>query len=863
MHSLSSKEVIEKFDSNEQGLTNQEASKRLLEYGENKLKKTRHFNSLKVFIEQFKSFLIIILILAAIIAFFMESKVDSVVIVAIIVLNAGIGFFQEYKADKAIESLKKIMTPKAKVLRNNKVIQIDSKKIVPGDILVLNEGDKIMADARIIISEGLKVNEAALTGESVPEEKNSKKLTGDTPLADRINMIYQGTQAISGSAKALVVSTGINTEIGKISELVQEIQPEKNPFKDKLDNFAKKIGIFIISLSIIIVIILLSTGSELLQSLLVAVSLAVSAIPEGLPAVISLGLAFATKRMINKNVLIRKLPASETLGRATVICVDKTGTLTEEKMHVSTIYTNGKINPAKNKELLFKIGILCNKARIETSNNSKEYFLGDPTEIALIKSAKDNFLDKPTITKEEPKILEFPFDSDRKLMSIVRNKVRERKIISYVKGAPEKIIQQSTYELIDGKKMKLEPADKQRLIKVYEEMAKQGLRVLGFAYKDLPSYLKEQEITKNLSEENLVFVGFQGMIDPPRKEVKQAISLCKQAGIRVIMVTGDSQLTANAIAKQIGLEGESIDAKEFNNMTDQELFQKIDEISVFSRISPQDKLRIINILKQKNEIVAMTGDGVNDALALKRADIGIAMGIRGTDVARDSSDIILVDDNFASIVEGVKEGRTVYDNVKKFIKYLLAANFAEVALVMIVMLIWRDPKFLPLLPLQILWINLVTDSLPALALSAEPMEQGIMKRKPSKQEILQGIKTFIIVAGLITLLIDFMFFYWNIADIEKARTMVVTASVTFQMFLVFNCKSEKSFFKSPKNNYLFLAVFVSIGLHLLVLYTPLNSLFHFTYLNLTDWVSIIAASTVGFFIIEGFKKWQREKQKKN
>jgi len=410
--------------------------------------------------------------------------------------------------------------------------------------------------------------------------------------------------------------------------------------------------------------------------------------------------------------------------------------------------------------------------------------------------------------------------------------------------------------LINGSKIKLEEKDKQRLIITYEEMAKQGLRVLAFAYKEIPLF-KEKEINQEFAENGLVFVGFQGMIDPPRKEVKGSIILAKKAGIRVIMVTGDSKLTADAVAKQIGLEGKSIDVKEFEKMDDKQLFNEINSIGIFSRISPQDKLRIINILKQKNEIVAMTGDGVNDALALKRADIGIATGIRGTDVARDSSDIILVDDNFASIIEGVKEGRTVYDNTKKFIKYLLSANFSEVMLVILVALIWRNPELLPFLPLQILWINLITDSLPALALSTESMESDIMKRKPSKKGILEGIKGFILFAGLITLIIAFLFFYWNIDDIDKARTMVVTASITFQMFLVFNCKSTKSVFKSPHNKYIFLAVFVSMGLHLLVLYTPLSSLFHFVNVSFMDWTQIISITLIGFLIMEGFKKLQK------
>jgi len=443
------------------------------------------------------------------------------------------------------------------------------------------------------------------------------------------------------------------------------------------------------------------------------------------------------------------------------------------------------------------------------------------------------------------------------MMSIVRK--CEGKFVSYVKGAPENIIQRSSYELINGRKIKLEEKDRERLTKIYEEMAKQGLRVLGFAYKDIPLYMEKNKIEEGFAENGLVFAGFQGLIDPPRKEVKKSIESCKKAGIKIIMLTGDSKLTADAVAKQIGLDGKSIDINEFQKMTDKELFNSINSISVFSRISPQDKLRIINILKQKNEIVAMTGDGVNDALALKRADIGIAMGIRGTDVARDSADIILVDDNFVSIVEGIKEGRTVYDNIKKFVKFLLAANFSEVLLVVTAILIWRNPELLPLLPLQILWINLVTDSFPALALSMEPMEKDIMKRKPNKQHILKGIKSFILVAGLITFLIDFLFFYWNIADIDKARTMAVTASIVFEMFLVFNCKSNKSVFKSPINKYLILAVAFSIGIHIFAMYTPLGTLFSFTALSIYDWGKLIGVSIIGFLVIEGYKKYTETK----
>ncbi len=847
-HALSAKEVIEKLSSSEQGLNKQQVEERLKQYGENKLIKIRKFNALKIFINQFKSFFIIILIFAAILSVIMKSFLDSAVIFAILIVNAGLGFFQEYKAEKAIDDLKKMMIPEAKVLREGRIVQISSEKIVPGDILVLKEGDSVMADARILSTEGLKVIESSLTGESFPETKVSRRLDISIPLADRINMVYQGTQTVVGYCRAIVVSTGMNTELGKISGLVQEIKSEENPFKKKLDSFARKLGIFILLLSVLVISMLVLVGNEFIDSLLVTISLAISAIPEGMPAVISLCLAFATRRMLKHNVLVRKLSASETLGRVSVICTDKTGTLTEEKMEVSEIYTNGKMNPDKDKDMLLKIGVLCNRARHE-KNGKQEYFIGDPTEVALIVSAKNNFLDKKELSEKEPKVKEFAFNSDRKMMSTIRKS--GQKLISYVKGAPEKIVEKCDYELINGKKIELDNKRKQDLVKVYENMARQGLRVLSFAYKELPVFNKE--ISEEIAENHLVFVGFQGMIDPPRKEVKDAIELCKQAGIKVIMLTGDSKLTAEAVAKEIGLHGKSIEARQLEKMSDKELYKEIDDVSVFSRISPEDKLRIINILKQKNEIVAMTGDGVNDAPALKRADIGVAMGIRGTDVARDSSEIVILDDNFSSIVEGVKEGRRIYDNIRKFVKLFLSVNFAEVFLVLLVVLIWRDSRFLPLLPLQILWINLVTDSLPALALSVEPIEEHVMKRKPNREGILKGIIVFILIAGFLALIIDFLFFYWNISDINKARTIAATASVIFQMFVVFNCKSSKSVFKSPNNKWLIYAVLVSIGLHVLVLYTPLNVLFGFVFLSINDWLKITGVCLIGFFIIEGYK----------
>jgi len=856
-HAIKEDELLKQLKSNKEGLSEEEVTRRLNIYGRNELKKTRRLDALKILLNQFTSFLVIILIIAVIISAFLAHWIDFSVIIGIVILNGFFGFFQEYKAEKEIENLKKMLVLKTKVMRKNKVEEIDARDIVPGDILILSEGDEIPADARILQCSNLEVNEASFTGESLPVEKFAKILRMDVPLTERINMLYQGTGVVQGSCQAVVIETGMKTELGKIAELVQEVKPEKNPFKEKMDKFAKTLGLFIIGLIVIISLIGLVSGLDKLQVFFTAVSLAVSAIPEGLPAVVTITLALATKRMAKVNVLIRKLPAAETLGRVTVIATDKTGTITEEKMSVRKIYVNKEIVSRfeKNKEtsLLFKIGVLCNNARIEEEikedGKIEEYVIGDPTEKALLLAADEYGIDKKKETKEKPRVREFSFSSARKMMSIVRE--TKNGYISYVKGAPEVIIEKCSAELINGKIYELKKIRKEELLEEYEEMALEGMRVLAFAYK--PIVKASKDIEQMLAERNLIFVGFQGFIDPPRKEVKEAIRQCKEAGIRVIMITGDSALTAKTVGEEIGLEGEIIEAKQLERISDEKLFDSIDKISIFARVSPEDKLRIINTLKRKNEIVAMTGDGVNDAPALKRADIGIAVG-RGTDVAKDASDMVLVDNHFANIVKAVKEGRRIDDNITKFIKYMFSANFYEIILILFSILIALP---LPLLPLQILWLNFITDSFPALALSTEHSEEDVMKRKPSREGILKRVKTFPIVAGFLVFLASLLLFYiyynGNMDNLDKARTMAATTGFMFEMFLVFNCKSKGSVFKSKFNKYIIYAVAVSIALHLLVLYTPLNVLFSFVSLGIFDWLKILVLSGICFLLLEAIK----------
>ncbi len=857
-HSIKEEGLFKELKTSEKGLSNDEVLKRLKIYGLNEIKKTKKLNALKIFSSQFTSFLVIILFIAAVISLLLKHWIDMFTILAVIALNSIFGFFQEYKAEKTIDNLKQFLVPKAKILRENKVIEIDSRELVPGEILILEEGDKIMADARIISSEMLEVNEAALTGESVPQDKKAGTLKIETVLAERTNILFQGTGVVRGRCRAVVFATNMETEFGRIAQMVEKAEDVKTPLREKLDVFARNLGFIIIGIIIVVSLVGFALGFDKFQIFLTAVSLAVSAIPEGLPAVITITLALATQRMSKINTLIRKLPAAETLGRTTFICTDKTGTITEEKMEVKQIYVNEEITSSfkksKETELLFRIGILCNNARIEELQDKKrgveEYTIGDSTEKALILVADKYGLDKKEWTEKSPRVKEFPFSSERKMMSIVRE--GKSGYISYVKGAPEIVIKNCNAEFSKGEIKKVNQRRKFEMIAEYKKMASSGLRVLAFAYKTVVK--SSGEIKQENAESNLIFVGLQGLIDPPRKEVRQAIKQCEEAGIKIIMITGDSELTAEEVGREIGLKGKVMTSSTLEKMSDEELQQEIYNIAIFARVSPEDKLRIVETLKKNKEIVAVTGDGINDAPALKKADIGIAVG-RGTDIAKDSSDMILVDNNFSSIVKSIKEGRRVYDNIRKFIKYMLSANFYEIMLISFAIFLgFYFKNFpLPLLPLQILWLNLITDSFPAIALSTEHAEGDIMKRKPLTGGLLKGIKVFPLIAGFFAFLTSLLLFMRYLEDLDKARTMAATVGFVFEMFLVFNCKSNSSVFKSKFNKYIIFAVLLSLFLHIIILYTPLNILFSFVQLGLFDWMKIIALCIVSFFLLEIIK----------
>ena len=846
-HARSSEEVLKNLKRSDKGLTELEAKSRLARYGKNTLRKFKKKSRFMVFLGQLNSFLVYILLLAAIVSALIGHITDAVIIGAIIILNAGIGYFQEYKAEEIIEKLKKSLRYKALVLRGGVRKEVDSRFLVPGDIVILSPGDRILADCRIIRSENLQANESVLTGESFPSEKSFKPLTKDIVLAERANMLYAGTNIVRGNATAIIVSTGKGTEFGKLAELVQTTKDEEMPLEKKLNKFSKQISIAILIFVAIAFIVGISIGFELVEMFLISVSLAIGAIPEGLPAIIAITLAVAIKQMHKSNTLIRRLPAAETLGRATVICTDKTGTLTEEELNVEKLYC-GKMFSSKKldkKDLmltkLLRVGILCNNARDE-----EDGVLGDPTEVALIKVAKRFGLDKIKETEKNPRIKEYPFSSERKMMSIVRKNGNVK--ISYSKGAPGIILNRCTHELINGKARLLNDKRKNELRRVYRKMESEGLRVLGFAFK------RVAKIDQSVAEEGLVLAGFQGMLDPPRKEVREAIKLAMDAGIKIKVITGDSALTTRAIASKIGLKGEIIESRELNRLPEDKWDEVVRTKTIFARVTPQQKLKIVDILKAQGEIVAVTGDGVNDILALKRADIGVSMGMRGSDVARDSSDMVLLDDNFASIVNAVKQGRRVFDNLKKSIKFLLSANAADIFIILFALVIGMP---LPFLPLAILWMNLVTDSLPALALAVEPAEGEVMKRNPRSDGLLSGIWNWILIAGVLNFISVIWLFGWANGSfgVDVARTMAITTAIFFELFFAFSCKSKKSLFKTGilNNKMLIYAVLTSAALQFLAIYTLLGGVFGFVSLTGAQLGISIAAGLSGLVVFEAWK----------
>ncbi len=821
------------------GLTSLEAKKRVFKFGKNELKKQRRANGLKIFVSQFTSPLILLLVFVAIISWaigFLPNQdsnvIDTVLILIIVFASALSGFFQDYKAEKTIEALQKIATPQTRVIRDGREIKISITNIVPGDLVLLEEGDIIPADAKIIEAFSLEIDESTLTGES---KAVNKKINDE---------LFKGTFVNSGNAKALVTKIGMKTEIGNIAGKLQEMKEEKTPFEIEIKTFSKKI--FYVTLGIVVLLFLVSIFKYgLYESILISISLAVAAIPEGLPAVLVLVLAIGAKVMAGKNALVRKLNVVESSGAVDVVCTDKTGTLTKNEMSITDLFFNNKFFSAselneKNfnevKELLV-CGSLCNNAKTGYNDKNKQIYLGDQTEIALKKLADKLLKNK---IKEYKKIEEISFTSDRKMMSIVyKNK---EKYFMFSKGAPEILLEKCDKIYKNGKFIKINNKIKEEILERNRQFASKALRILGFAFK--------QTSSKNTSEENLVWLGLQAMIDPPKKEVKEALKNCKTAGIRVIMMTGDNPLTAKAIADKIGLKSKGVMiGRELDKLKNKELEEKLKTINIFARVSPFHKLRILEILK-KDYRIAMTGDGVNDALALKKADVGIAVG-RGTEVAKQASDIILLDNNFASIVSAVKEGRRAFDNIRKFINYLFVCNLAEVGVLFLatLFLTLKEPI---LLPIQILWINLLTDGFPALALGADPARSDIMNKPPRKKKepiINKKLAWLIGAIGIKKMILLFATFFivLFVSGIEQARTALFTGFVLYEFVRIGSIRYQDklSWFS---NKWLLVALIGSVLLQLLVVYTPLSKFFHIAPLGIFAWFILIIGIVIGYIL---------------
>ena len=748
-------ETVNELKTNEEsGLTTEEVNTRKEKYGLNELAKKKKKSTFVKFLEQFKDFMIIVLIISAVISGIVGVKqeglsgmTDTIIILVVIIANAIIGVLQENKAEKSLEALQKLSSHVAKVMRNGKLLTIPSRELVPGDVVILETGDYVPADLRIIEAVNLKAQESALTGESVPVEKMSARIEDEkVGIGDRINMLFASSLITYGRGKAIVVETGMNTEVGKIANIINSAEEGETPLQAKLNKLGKTLGIVALIICFVIFGIGLLYGKDVIEMFLTAVSLAVAAIPEGLPAVSTIVLAIGVQRMVKKNAIVKKLPAVETLGSATVICSDKTGTLTQNKMTVEKIYYDNKVFEVKDfkRDLcdedlnkLIYASMLCNDTKITESDK----LAGDPTETALVDLGfKLDY--EGTLYGQYPRVQEIPFDSDRKLMTTVNES--NGKYIVYTKGGVDELLARCTKYIINGEIKNDLKEFKERIKEVNNEMASSALRVLAMAYKELDHKPTNEEM--NSMESDLIYIGMVGMIDPPRLEVKDAVAKCKKAGIKTVMITGDHKVTAIAIAKTLGIlenEDEAITGLELEEMSQEELEKNVRKYSVYARVSPEHKVRIVKAWQANGEIVAMTGDGVNDEPSLKIADIGCAMGVVGTDVAKEAADVILTDDNFATVVSAVEEGRRIYDNILKAIQFLLSSNIGEIVTLFVAILItpWLSSKFgidinliQTLLPIHLLWINLVTDSLPALALAVDPAEADVMERKPLKHK---------------------------------------------------------------------------------------------------------------------------------
>ena len=841
------------------GLNDNEINKRKEKYGKNELKETNKRNPLKIFLAQFASTIVIVLLIAAVITAFIGEIKDTIVIAIILFLNAILGFSQEYKAERAMSALKKLSVPLVKVERNGETIEIPANELVPGDIVYLEAGNYVPADLRLISTSNLKIHESALTGESEAVEKTDETMNKKIlPLGDRKNMAYSGTVVTYGRGTGVVVGTGMQTEIGKIATMIQSVNEEQTPMQKRLEKLGRTLAFASLGIVVIIFIMGLLRGEDLKLMFMTSVSFAVAAVPEGLPTVVTIALALGAQRMLKRNALVRKLMAVETLGSVNIICSDKTGTITENKMRVTVVELAGiKLDFGKENEpdpedipeddlgameIMLVGGSLCNDAEIQPPRTKKQEIdiIGDPTEGALLFAAEKVSINKNDCENAFPRVSEYPFDSNRKSMTTVHkiNNSENKKIsdvidlikaqgvdklVGFTKGAVDRLINISS-KVLDGDEIKdMNEAMKNRIMNEHNLLAKNGMRILGIGFRPV----SEEEISDDqlVEERDLIFLGMFGMMDPARVGVKEAVQTAKLAGIRPIMITGDHPLTAGYIAEKLGIisnRDKVIQGNELDNMNEEEIITTVNEISVYARVSPENKLTIVNALKKQGNVVAMTGDGVNDAPALKTADIGVAMGITGTDVSKEVSDIVLLDDNFTTIVKVIKEGRTIFDNVQKFIKYILASNIAEIWVMIIGPFIGMS---LPLLPLQILWVNLVSDGLPALALSVEPPEKGIMKRPPNstKTSILGTSWGILISIGFVISLFALgSGFFLHEMENPAWRTLLFSTLVFSQLFFTLCIRTKESVFKESilNNKPILIALASGFLLQILVIYAP-------------------------------------------
>ncbi len=847
----------------EQGLSEMDVVRKTAECGTNILTEQKRIGLFGMFINQFKDFMVIILMIASILSGMLGEKTDTIVIMIVVVFNAILGVIQESKAEKSLDALKKLSSPMAKVIRDGILIKIKSEDLVPGDVMVLETGDFVPADGVLFENASLMIEESALTGESVPVEKNINIPKGDEiPLGDRLNYVFTSSLVTKGRGKAIVTETGMNTEIGKIAGMLQNQEEGKTPLQRKLDDLGKTLGIGALAVCGVIFIIGYLQGRELIQMFMTSVSLAVAAIPEGLPAIVTIVLSIGVQKMIRNNAIVRKLPAVETLGTASVICSDKTGTLTQNKMTVKKIYTYNNIKDIEDlsdinseEELTLKIGLLCNDAQEK---------IGDPTEKALLKSAKKFKMDKQTEEEKSIRVNELPFDSNRKLMSTVHK--CDSKYRVFTKGAVDFLLDKCSKIYIDGEERSLTSSMIEVIKKSNEDMSSEGLRVIAFAYKE--ENIEPKLMNSETLENGLVFVGLQGMIDPPREEVKVAVEDCKKAGIKTVMITGDHKITAIAIAEQLGIlknKNEAIEGHEIEKMSDEQLSKNVEKYSVYARVSPEHKVRIVTAWQSIGKVVAMTGDGVNDAPALKKADIGCAMGITGTDVSKQAADMVLTDDNFTTIVSAVKEGRHIFDNIRKSIHFLLSCNMGEIVALFLAVVL-RAP--LPLLPIHILWVNLVTDSLPALGLGLDPAESDIMERSPrdaKKSMFADGLGFTMIVQGMMIGVLTKIAFQIGFLDsLSVGRTMAFCTLCFSQLAHSFNVRSvDKSLFKIgfSTNKSLIKANAVSAALILIVTSIPiLREIFKLSSLSLMNWIVVATLSVTPLFIIEFSKLFKDDNE---